>query len=98
MDRGFVTTIFLLLNFLPTIVSYCRRHRNRLPITLINTLLFTLGWIAVFVAPASGLILGPIWLVALIWACTANVEPNVRAIGLDTVEVALRLPGGNSRD
>ena len=54
-----MTGIVLLLYFLPTVVAWQRHHRNTLAIFVLNLLL---GWIVIG------------WIVALIWACTANVQ------------------------
>jgi hypothetical protein len=50
--------------FLPAIVASIRRHRNRLAIGILNLLL---GWT----------LLG--WIVAMVWACTSDVEPRSEA-------------------
>jgi hypothetical protein len=47
--------------FLPAIVASSRHHRNRLAIGILNLLL---GWT----------VLG--WIVAMVWACTSDVEPR----------------------
>jgi hypothetical protein len=53
--------LFLVLYMLPAIVAYKRKHRQRMPITVLNLLV---GWTAIG------------WLVAIVWACTADVEPE----------------------
>jgi hypothetical protein len=50
----------LLVYLMPLAVAQSRRHRNRLAIGVTNILA---GWT----------VLG--WFVAMIWACTANIEP-----------------------
>lgn len=50
-----------LLYFLPSIIALCRRHRNLIPIIVLNVFL---GWT----------ILG--WIIALIWCFTADTEPR----------------------
>lgn len=50
--------------FVPAIVAFVRNHRNRGAIFVLNLLL---GWT----------VLG--WVGALVWACTANVEPQIGA-------------------
>jgi hypothetical protein len=47
--------------FLPAIVASTRRHRNRLAIGILNLLL-------------GCTLLG--WIVAMVWACTSDVEPR----------------------
>lgn len=56
-----IVWVILLLGgyFLPTIIAAARRHRNAAPIFLVDLLL---GWTGVG------------WLVAFIWAFTANTE------------------------
>jgi hypothetical protein len=50
----------LFVYLMPLAVAQSRRHRNRLAIGVTNVLV---GWT----------VLG--WFVAMIWACTANIEP-----------------------
>jgi hypothetical protein len=49
--------------FLPAIVAWKRYHRNRLAIVVLNVLL---GWTLVG------------WVVAIVWACTADVDVDLR--------------------
>lgn len=49
--------------FFPAIAAIARRHRDKLPIIVLNLFL---GWT----------IIG--WVAAMIWACTNNVEPETR--------------------
>ena len=51
----------LFLYFLPSVIAFRRRHRERVPIFVLNLLA---GW--TFVA----------WMGALIWSLTSNVEPS----------------------
>jgi putative effector of murein hydrolase LrgA (UPF0299 family) len=53
--------LLLLLYFIPAIVASMRRHRNRTAITVLNIFL---GWTAIG------------WIIALVWASTADVEPR----------------------
>ena len=64
MDDNSAAIILLLVvgYMLPGIVASARRHRNRLAIGMLNLLL---GWT----------LLG--WIGALVWACTADIEPQV---------------------
>ncbi len=55
----FLIVLLLALYFLPSVVAVNRRHKNRTPIILLNLFL---GWFVVG------------WVVALIWAFTANTE------------------------
>ncbi len=56
------TVIGALVYFLPTIIAGRRNHNNTLAIFALNLLL---GWIVIG------------WIVALIWACTANTTAGV---------------------
>jgi len=47
--------------FVPALVAHLRRHRNEGAVSVLNLLL---GWT----------VLG--WIIALIWACTANTRPK----------------------
>lgn len=60
---GGLLALFILggIYVLPTIVAYRRHHRQTLAITVLNVVL---GWT----------LLG--WVVALVWACTTDVEPQ----------------------
>ena len=69
-----LTAIMLPVNFLPTIVARCRRHRYRLAITVMNVLVFIFSTIFVFAAPALCLVLFAVWCWAHVWACTPNIE------------------------
>ena len=51
--------VSLLTRQLPAIVAAYRHHRNRVAIGIVNLLL---GWTLIG------------WVVAFIWACTANIE------------------------
>lgn len=51
--------VILGLYMLPTIVAHKRKHVDRLAITILN---FFGGW----------LVIG--WIIALVWACTNNIE------------------------
>ena len=51
----------LLIYFLPTIVAWCRWHRNEYAIGMLNTFL---GW--TFIG----------WAVALVWAYVDNTQPH----------------------
>jgi hypothetical protein len=53
--------IGVVIYFLPAIVASSRRHRNRLAIGILNLLL-------------GCTLLG--WIVAMVWACTSDVEPR----------------------
>jgi Superinfection immunity protein len=57
--------VLLVLYFLPTVVASERKHRNRMAITMLNILL---GWT----------LLG--WVIAMVWACTADVEKKRRDV------------------
>ncbi|MDR2612134.1 MAG: superinfection immunity protein [Deltaproteobacteria bacterium] len=50
----------LVIYLIPAIVAFKRKHRNRVPILLVNVIL---GWLY-----------GVAWIVALIWAFTDNTE------------------------
>ncbi len=50
------------LYFLPTMVAFARRHKNKMPIVLVN---FFVGWT----------VLG--WFVALVWSFTSNTNEAV---------------------
>ena len=52
--------VLLVLYFIPAIVASVRHHRNRMAITVLNIFL---GWTLIG------------WVVALVWASTADVEP-----------------------
>jgi hypothetical protein len=51
--------LLLLVYFVPTMVAHGRNHRQRLAITVLNTVL---GWTLIG------------WAGALVWACTTDVE------------------------
>jgi hypothetical protein len=55
--------LFISLYCLPAIIASSRGHRQKTSITLVNLLL---GW-SVFG-----------WIAALIWACTADVDPKLQ--------------------
>jgi hypothetical protein len=61
MDDGYqgVLIVAPVIYFVPAIVAIYRHHRNRVAIRVTNLLL---GWTLIG------------WVVAFIWACTANVE------------------------
>jgi hypothetical protein len=58
---GTLFLILLVLHFIPTIVATKRRHNATLPIFILNLFL---GWTLVG------------WVIALVWACTNDVNPN----------------------
>jgi hypothetical protein len=72
-----LTLVMLPVNFLPTIVARCRKHRYRLAITVINVIVWIATAIFTFVATPVLLALIVVWCWALIWACTPNVETKV---------------------
>lgn len=55
----FLLVLLLAFYFLPSVVAVNRKHKNRTPIILVNIFF---GWFVVG------------WIVALIWAFTANTE------------------------
>ena len=55
----FLSTALIIVYAMPALVSVNRRHRNRLAIMVLNLLT---GW----------MLLG--WVIAMVWACTNNVE------------------------
>jgi Superinfection immunity protein len=57
----FVWLCLIAIYLLPSTVAKRRRHNNRLAITVLNVLL---GW--------SGIA----WVIAMVWACTKDVEPR----------------------
>jgi Superinfection immunity protein len=61
MNDGYqgVLIVVSVIYFVPAIVAIYRHHRNRVAISVTNLLL---GWTLIG------------WVVAFIWACTANVE------------------------
>jgi hypothetical protein len=59
MDGMTWLIIIALLYFVPAIVAGTRRHRNRMAITVLNIFV---GW--TFIG----------WVIALVWACTSNVQ------------------------
>jgi Superinfection immunity protein len=61
MDTNVGAVILILLYLIPGLVALKRNHRNRNAIGVLNLLL---GWT----------VLG--WIVALVWANTADVEPR----------------------
>jgi hypothetical protein len=76
--------LFLALYMLPAMVAYIRKHRQRMAITVLNLLA---GWTAVG------------WLVAIVWACTADVDlgeaggPLARRFWLTLISCALFFAG-----
>ena len=54
-----VLIVVTVIYFIPALVAIYRHHRNRVAISVTNLLL---GWTLIG------------WVVAFIWACTANVE------------------------
>jgi fumarate reductase subunit D len=62
MERQIAMVVLLLVIYLlPAGIAYDRNHRNRLAILITNVL-------------TGVTVIG--WIVAMIWACTANVEPK----------------------
>jgi hypothetical protein len=57
--QHFLWLILFILYLLPALIAGRRRHRQKLAITVLNILA---GWTAIG------------WLVALVWACTADVD------------------------
>jgi UDP-N-acetylmuramyl pentapeptide phosphotransferase/UDP-N-acetylglucosamine-1-phosphate transferase len=53
--------LVLLIYFLPTILAWCRWHRNEYVIGMLNIFL---GW--TFIG----------WVIALVWACVDNTRPQ----------------------
>ena len=51
--------MFLLIYFLPSMVAFNRRHRQRIAILALN---FLLGWTVLF------------WILSLVWSLTQDVE------------------------
>jgi len=57
-----ITLALMIISYwLPTLLAFHWRHRNRTAILLVNLFL---GWTVIG------------WVVSLIWACTGNREPN----------------------
>ena len=82
MDGGlvaFFVIAFLAITFLPTIVANSRRHRSRVAITVLNVIAVTCTILASITAIIFGAIVIPLtglmWIIALVWACTGDVEP-----------------------
>ena len=78
--------ISLLITFLPTIVALLRRHRNCLAIGVLNLVAIIPVFWAILNAPTIlfGLILLVAlipWVIALVWACTANTHRAVDKAG-----------------
>lgn len=57
--EALILILILAVYFVPAFVAANREHRNRLAISMLNLFL---GWT----------LLG--WVIALVWACTANTE------------------------
>ncbi len=55
-----VIVILVMIDFVPALVAFQRHHRNRMAIAVLDLLV---GW--TFIG----------WVVALVWACTKDVEP-----------------------
>ena len=64
---------------LPTFIAHYRKHRNRLAITVLNLVMAALTVLSFGTAALLGvMVVFPVgigWVISLIWACTANVEP-----------------------
>jgi len=60
-------------NLLPFLIARYRRHRNKLAI-LARTIA---AWPLCLIFPLLGIVA---WIVALVWACTRDVEPRVEVI------------------
>tara|TARA_R110001583_G_scaffold34551_1_gene115859 strand:- start:14295 stop:14510 length:216 start_codon:yes stop_codon:yes gene_type:complete len=58
--------LLLLFAVLPIYIAYVRRHRNRLAILVTAVISMVLSWLF--------LPLALLWLVALVWSCTSNVD------------------------
>ena len=74
-----ILVVILGITFLPLIVANGRRHCNRLAISVLNILVVVALFIAqlsIFMALVLALFGIPAWVVALIWACTNNIEPK----------------------
>jgi hypothetical protein len=73
--------VLFAIAFLPTLVAQGRRHRNRLAIIVLNVLVLAPGLFAFLFLAAFGVFLIWVlliaWAVALIWACTKDVEPKI---------------------
>jgi hypothetical protein len=54
------TALMFIAYWLPTLLAFHRRHRNRVAILIVN---FLLGWTVIG------------WVAALIWSTTGNTEP-----------------------
>ena len=61
VNAGLLVLFFLIVYLIPSEVAYSRLHHNRLAIMVLNIFL---GWS----------LLG--WIIALVWACTSDVEPQ----------------------
>lgn len=57
----FLLVIVAVIHFIPSIVAYKRRHRNILPIIIINIFF---GWTLIG------------WVIALVWSLTDNTHAN----------------------
>src|SRR5262245_49190060 len=77
----FLTSALL---FVPTLIAQRRKHHSRLAITVLNVIVFVLLNVGGYMAEDNrrmlgelGLVLLPVWLGAIVWACTAvrSAEP-----------------------
>jgi len=57
-----ITALLFVAYWLPTLLAFHRRHRNRVAVLIVN---FLLGWTVIG------------WFAALIWSATGNTEPGV---------------------
>ena len=97
----------LIAILVPAIVARRRGHHNALAITVLNAML-VIAYVALSATyeihkPAltndlvellglGVVLIGSVWLVAMIWACTAvrRTHVDARALGLGAVELALQ--------
>ena len=54
-----ISIVLVLMYFVPAVVASSRKHKNATAITVLNLFL---GWTLL------------VWIIALVWACTDNVE------------------------